>query len=112
MLSPTQALILELLQDGKTDKEIAKELNIAGGTLRAQIDRIKKKYGVVNRYDLPGMTRRLTPYQSAIIDMRHSGKSFNQIAFELDALPATLYGEASRLRKRKLLMDRPERITT
>jgi DNA-binding CsgD family transcriptional regulator len=115
MLSPTQALILELLQAGKTDREIESELNISRGTLSAQINRIKKKYGVRDRYDLPGMQSKPVDYQSAIVAMRHSGKSFDEIALELNALPVTLYSVASRLRKRKLLLDKPhrsERMTT
>jgi DNA-binding CsgD family transcriptional regulator len=115
MLSPTQSLILELLQAGKTDREIEAELNVSRGTLSTQIDRIKKKHGVRDRYDLPGMTSRPVDYQSAIVAMRHSGKSFDEIAIELNALPVTLYSVASRLRKRKLLMDKPhrsERIST
>jgi DNA invertase Pin-like site-specific DNA recombinase len=109
MLSPTQSLILELLQAGKTDREIEAELNVSRGTLSTQIDRIKKKYDVWDRYDLPGVARRPVDYQSAIIDMRHSGKSFSEIALELNALPVTLYSVASRLRKRKLLLDKPHR---
>ncbi len=109
MLSQTQGLILELMQTGKTDKEIAKELNIARGTFSNTLHRIKKKFGVTSRYELPGIERKLTKLQRCIVEMKTAGKSYNYISKELNISIGAASSVVSRLRRHKLLLDKPHR---
>ena len=49
ILSPREASVARLLMVGLSDKEIAKDLNIAPRTVQAHIDHIKNKLGVHSR---------------------------------------------------------------
>lgn len=48
-LSTRQRIIFELLVDGRPNKQIARELGIAEGTVKAQLRQIFRKLGVKNR---------------------------------------------------------------
>ncbi|HEX5245229.1 MAG TPA: helix-turn-helix transcriptional regulator [Tepidisphaeraceae bacterium] len=51
-LSPRQRHIVELIMQGKQDKEIARELNIAFSTVRTQLGRIFRRLSVSDRMGL------------------------------------------------------------
>lgn len=48
-LSPRQSLVLELLVRGKSNKEIARELNLGAGTVKVHMAALFSKLGVANR---------------------------------------------------------------
>lgn len=48
-LSPRQSLVLELLVRGKSNKEIARELNLGAGTVKVHMAALFSKLGVTNR---------------------------------------------------------------
>jgi DNA-binding NarL/FixJ family response regulator len=48
-LSPRQTAIARLLADGMSNKEIARQLDVAEGTVKAQVKSIFRKLGVRNR---------------------------------------------------------------
>lgn len=51
-LSPRQRHIVELIMQGKQDKEIARELNIAFSTVRTQLARVFRRLAVSDRLEL------------------------------------------------------------
>lgn len=51
-MNPKNQKILELIADGKADKEIAKELSIKTKTVNQAIHRMLKKYNCRNRAHL------------------------------------------------------------
>lgn len=48
-LSPRQSLVLEMLVRGKSNKEIARELNLGAGTVKVHMAALFSKLGVANR---------------------------------------------------------------
>lgn len=48
-VSPREREVLQLIANGLSDKEIARELGISYGTVRDYVDKIKLKLNVANR---------------------------------------------------------------
>ncbi len=66
-LTPTETKIAGLIADGRSNPQIAAELSLSGGTVRAHVSRILAKFGVRSRteiaaFPVPGnQTRRQVP---------------------------------------------------
>lgn len=56
-LSASEERVFRLIQEGKTNAEIAQELNYAEITIKKKVSRIFKAFGVNNRYSLITSTR-------------------------------------------------------
>ena len=52
MLTPRERFIVKLVQQGKTNQEIASQLNIAEITVKKQLYHLYKMFGVTNRTGL------------------------------------------------------------
>ena len=57
LLTPREAEVLELLQDGATNAQIAHRLSIGIETVRTHARNIYRKLGIASRRDLPRLTR-------------------------------------------------------
>jgi DNA-binding NarL/FixJ family response regulator len=57
LLTPREAQVLELLQDGATNAEIAHELSIGIETVRTHARHIYRKLGIASRRELTRLTR-------------------------------------------------------
>jgi DNA-binding NarL/FixJ family response regulator len=49
LLTPRQCQVLEMLADGKSNKEIARQLQLLDGTVKLHVKAILRKLGVNNR---------------------------------------------------------------
>lgn len=58
-LSPREREVFALMQTGKCDKEIARNLSIAAGTVRTDVHHIIEKLNVANRFELGCLSGRL-----------------------------------------------------
>jgi DNA-binding NarL/FixJ family response regulator len=58
LLTPREAEVLELLQDGATNAQIAHQLSIGIETVRTHARNIYRKLGIASRRELPGLARR------------------------------------------------------
>jgi DNA-binding CsgD family transcriptional regulator len=54
-LSPQQARIVELILQGKPDKQIARQIGVSFGTLRAHLSRAFERTGVSGRMELAAL---------------------------------------------------------
>ena len=57
LLTPREADVLELLQDGRTNAEIAHQLSIGIETVRTHARNIYRKLGITSRRDLASLSR-------------------------------------------------------
>jgi DNA-binding NarL/FixJ family response regulator len=57
LLTPREAEVLELLQDGATNAQIAHSLSIGIETVRTHARNIYRKLGIASRRDLPRLAR-------------------------------------------------------
>ena len=57
LLTPREAEVLELLQDGATNAQIGLRLSIGVETVRTHARNIDRKLGIASRRDLPRLTR-------------------------------------------------------
>lgn len=97
-LTRTEQMILAKMQNGVSDKRMAIELVVSTNTVRTHIRHIVRKHGVHNRYELPGVERRLDPYKQQVIALRRAGKSLREIDTELDVRPGATWDVVRRLR--------------
>lgn len=67
LLTPREADVLELLQDGRTNAQIAHALSIGVETVRTHARNIYRKLGVASRRELANMNRHESPAASAAI---------------------------------------------
>ncbi len=58
LLTPREAEVLELLQDGATNAQIAHQLSIGVETVRTHARNIYRKLGIASRRELPRLARR------------------------------------------------------
>jgi DNA-binding CsgD family transcriptional regulator len=57
LLTPREADVLELLQEGRTNAEIAHRLSIGIETVRTHARNIYRKLGIASRRDLASLSR-------------------------------------------------------
>ncbi|MGH2800057.1 MAG: LuxR C-terminal-related transcriptional regulator, partial [Thermoleophilaceae bacterium] len=57
LLTPREAEVLELLQDGATNAQIAHRLSIGIETVRTHARNIYRKLGIASRRELPRLAR-------------------------------------------------------
>jgi DNA-binding NarL/FixJ family response regulator len=57
LLTPREAEVLDMLQDGATNAQIAERLTIGIETVRTHARNIYRKLGIRSRRDLPRLTR-------------------------------------------------------
>lgn len=67
-LTPTELAIVEILADGATNLEVARERGCAVGTVKVHLSRIFRKLGVDNRGGVIAMAKNIRTIQEALLE--------------------------------------------
>lgn len=74
-MTPRQLAVLEMLVEGKSNKEIARALDLGQSTVKVHLAALFRKLGVTNRASAAVAGARVLPHSSAPRERRKEGKS-------------------------------------
>lgn len=106
-LSPRQRQVLNLMVEGKSTKEISRILSISADTVRVHKRFIYVKLGDGSASRLRAAQTMQNPIRLDVLALRRQGKTYGEIAKQLNTTVGVVAGHLARIRERDLLGRKP-----